>query len=238
MRQNKRKDNELRKVSIKKGFLKYAAGSCLIEMGNTKVICSASVDKKVPFFAKSVGKGWVTAEYGMVPGSCTGRISREASRGKQSGRTQEIQRLIGRSIRAVVDLEKVGERTIWLDADVIQGDGGTRTAAITGCYVALKQVTEKLIKTGELKEDPVFGEVAAVSVGVVDGKPVLDLCYDEDFKAEVDMNIVMTGEGKFIEVQGTAEKQAFSEEDLSKLLTLGKKGIKELIELQKKAIGK
>ena len=236
MRIDKRKNNELRKVSVRTKYLKNAHGSCLIEMGDTKVVCSATVEEKVPFFCKNEGKGWVTAEYGMLPASCNERIAREAAKGKLSGRTQEIQRLIGRSIRSVVDLKKLGERTIWLDADVIQGDGGTRTASITGCYVALKHAIGKLLESGKLVEDPMMDSVAAVSVGVVRGKPMLDLCYEEDSKAEVDMNIVMTGSGKLVEVQGTAEGKPFTEAVLGRLIQLGKKGIHELTVIQRKHV--
>ncbi len=234
MRIEKRRNDQLRKVTIHKGYLKNAHGSCMIEMGGTKVICSATVEDKVPPFCKSEGKGWITAEYGMLPASCNERIVREAAKGKLSGRTQEIQRLIGRSIRSVVDLKKLGERTLWLDADVIQGDGGTRTASITGCYIALQQALKKLLDQGSLAEDPVLDSVAAVSVGVVGGKPVLDLCYAEDSTAEVDMNVVMTGSGKLVEVQGTAEGKPFTEIVLRKLLALGKKGIRELTAVQRK----
>lgn len=234
MRIDKRKADELRKVTLRTKYLKSAHGSCLIEMGDTKVVCSATIEEKVPFFCKNEGKGWITAEYGMLPASCSERITREASKGKLSGRTQEIQRLIGRSIRSIVDLKKLGERTIWLDADVIQGDGGTRTASITGCYVALMQALQKLLDAGEISEHPVLDSVAAVSVGVVNGKPVLDLCYAEDSKAEVDMNVVMTGSGKLVEVQGTAEGAPFAESTLLSMLKLAKKGIRELTELQKK----
>lgn len=236
MRIDKRKNDQLRKVTIRKGYLKNAHGSCMIEMGGTKVICSATVEEKVPPFCKAEGKGWITAEYGMIPASCNERIFREAAKGKLSGRTQEIQRLIGRSIRSVVDLKKLGERTIWLDADVIQGDGGTRTASITGCYIALRQALKKLTDRGDLAEAPVLDSVAAVSVGVVGGQPMLDLCYAEDCKAEVDMNVVMTGSGKLVEVQGTAEGSPFSEAVLHKLLALGKKGIGELTVMQKKYV--
>jgi len=234
MRIDKRKSDQLRKVSIRTNYLKNAAGSCLIEMGDTKVVCSATVEEKVPFFCKVEGKGWVTAEYGMLPASCNERIAREASKGKLSGRTQEIQRLIGRSLRSIVDLKQLGERTIWLDADVIQGDGGTRTASITGCYIALAQAIGKLLKAGKLQKTPLLDSVAAVSVGVVNGTPVLDLCYKEDSKAEVDMNVVMTGSGKLVEVQGTAEGAPFSETTLLQLLKLAKKGIRELAAMQKK----
>ncbi|MFA5167555.1 MAG: ribonuclease PH [Candidatus Omnitrophota bacterium] len=236
MRIDKRKNNELRRVNIRTKYLKNAHGSCLIEMGDTKVVCSATVEEKVPFFCKNEGKGWVTAEYGMLPASCSERITREASKGKLSGRTQEIQRLIGRSIRSVVDLKKLGERTIWLDADVIQGDGGTRTASITGCYIALEYAIRKLINDGKLAASPVLDSVAAVSVGVVNGKPALDLCYAEDCKAEVDMNVVMTGSGKLVEVQGTAEGKPFTEGMLLQMLKLAKKGICELSGIQKKHV--
>jgi len=236
MRTDNRTLDTLRPVKIQKSYLKNASGSCLIEMGDTKVICTASVEDKIPPFLKGKGKGWITAEYGMLPGSCNGRISREASRGKQSGRTQEIQRLIGRSLRSVVDLSKLGERTIWLDADVIQGDGGTRTASITGCYVALMEAIEKIKAQGLIKESPVIDSVAAISVGVVGEHPVLDLCYEEDSKAEVDMNVVITGSGKIIEVQGTAEGQPFSRDTMNELLDLAEKGIGELINLQKQVL--
>lgn len=236
MRVDKRKSGELRNVTIRTKYLKNAHGSCLIEMGDTKVVCSATVEEKVPFFCKKEGKGWLTAEYGMLPASCNERITREASKGKLSGRTQEIQRLIGRSLRSIVDLKKLGERTIWLDADVIQGDGGTRTASITGCYIALQHAIRKLLEEGKLTESPVMDSVAAVSVGVVDGKPVLDLCYAEDSTAEVDMNVVMTGSGKLVEVQGTAEGAPFSEAMLLQMLKLAKQGIHELAGIQKKHV--
>ena len=233
---DKRKSDELRKVRIHTGYLKNAHGSCLIEMGDTKVVCSATIEDKVPFFCKTEGKGWITAEYGMLPASCNERIAREAAKGKLSGRTQEIQRLIGRSIRSIVDLKKIPERTIWLDADVIQGDGGTRTASITGCYIALEHAIRKLMDEGKIKESPIRDSVAAISVGVVNGKPALDLCYAEDSKAEVDMNVVMTGAGKLVEVQGTAEGEPFSEATLLQMLKLAKKGIHELSEIQKKYV--
>ncbi len=236
MRSDGRLAHQVRKVRIRKNFQKNAAGSCLIEMGDTHVVCSASVDEKVPQFLRNTGKGWLTAEYGMLPGSCTGRIERESSKGRPSGRTQEIQRLIGRSLRSVVDLTKMGERTITLDADVLQGDGGTRTASITGCFIALAMAVEKLIKKGALTESPIIDYVAAISVGMFKGTPLLDLCYEEDSKAEVDMNVVMTGSGKFVEVQGTAEGEPFSAKDLDKLVGLAGKGIQQLIVLQKKAV--
>lgn len=233
---DKRKSDELRKVRVHTNYLKNAHGSCLIEMGDTKVVCSATIEEKVPFFCKAEGKGWITAEYGMLPASCNERIAREAAKGKLSGRTQEIQRLIGRSIRSIVDLKKLPERTIWLDADVIQGDGGTRTASITGCYIALEHAIRTLIDGGKIKESPIRDSVAAVSVGVVNGKPALDLCYAEDSKAEVDMNVVMTGSGKLVEVQGTAEGEPFSEATLLQMLKLAKKGIHELALIQKKYV--
>lgn len=234
MRSDGRTAAQLRKVTIHKGYLKNALGSCLIEMGNTKVLCAASVEEKVPVFLKGQGKGWLTAEYGMIPASCPQRVMREASKGHPSGRTHEIQRLIGRSLRAVTDLAKLGERTFWMDADVIQGDGGTRTASITGCFIALCEAVEKLKAQSVLKHNPIRDFVAAVSVGVVDKIPSLDLCYEEDSRAEVDMNLVMTGAGKWVEVQGTAEGNPFSKSELDKMLLLGKKGLNELIGIQKK----
>ena len=235
-RSDGRKFNQLRKISIRKGYLKFALGSCLIEMGHTRVICSASVEEKVPPFLKDKGKGWVTAEYGMLPASCTERIAREASRGKMSGRTQEIQRLIGRSLRAVVDLKALGERSIWLDADVIQGDGGTRTAAITGSFIALGEAVEKLIQKGILARNPIRDYIAAISVGLVQGIPCLDLSYQEDSQAGVDMNVVMTGEGKLVEIQGTAEHQPFTKKEMNRLLSLAQQGIRELVQIQKRHV--
>lgn len=236
MRKDKRKPNELRKFKLQKNYLKFADGSCLVEMGNTKVICTASVENGVPPFLRGQGKGWLTAEYGMLPGSCGGRIQREAAKGKQSGRTQEIQRLIGRSLRSVVNLELLGERTIHLDADVIQGDGGTRTAAITGCYVAAVEAVKKMMKAKTIEKCPFLDSVTAISVGVVDKKAVLDLCYEEDSRAEVDMNVVMTGSGKFIEVQGTAEGAPFDKKEMDALIKLAEKGIQELSLAQKKCL--
>ncbi len=236
MRPDNRQPSELRKIKVRKGFLKNAFGSCLIEMGETKVICTASIEEKVPQFLKKEGKGWLTAEYGMLPASCNERIARESSKGKPSGRTQEIQRLIGRSLRSIVDLKKIGERTIWIDADVIQGDGGTRTASITGCFIALAEAIEKLRKADILQESPIIDYIAAVSVGIVNGKPVLDLCYQEDSKADVDMNVVMTGSGKFVEIQGTAESEPFSKKEMDTLLNLAKRGISQLIDVQKKTV--
>jgi ribonuclease PH len=234
VRPDGRKANQLRTLSIRKDYLKNATGSCLIEMGQTRVICSATIEDKVPAFLKGQGKGWLTAEYAMLPASCTQRVQREVSKGHPSGRTHEIQRLIGRSLRSVTNLQSLGERTIWIDADVVQADGGTRTAAITGGFVALREAVRKLLKAGVLKVDPVRDFVAAVSVGIVGGVPVLDLCYEEDVKAEVDMNIVMTGSGRFVEVQGTAEGEPFTNAELAKLLLLAKRGIRDLVEVQKK----
>jgi ribonuclease PH len=228
MRNDGRKPCEMRKIKIKKNVIKFAEGSCQIEIGNTKVICTASVEEKVPPFLKHTGSGWVTAEYGMLPRSCQTRIQRESSRGKQNGRTQEIQRLIGRSLRSVVELNKLGERTIWIDCDVIQADGGTRTASITGSFIALIDALQVLKKRNLIMSLPIKDYLAAVSVGVVDGKFYLDLNYDEDSTAEVDMNIVMTGKGKLVEIQGTAERTPFSKEDLDKLLLLAKHGIEKI----------
>ncbi len=236
MRHDSRKHNELRKVRIKRNAMKFAEGSCMIEMGNTRVICTASVEDKVPPFLRNSGSGWVTSEYGMLPRSCGSRIPRESSRGKQSGRTLEIQRLIGRSLRTVVNLKKLSERTIWIDCDVIQGDGGTRTASITGSFIALADALETLKKKGDIPELPLSDYVAAVSVGIINGKLCLDLDYQEDSNAEVDMNVVMTGKGKIIEIQGTAEKTPFSKKELNGLIALAEKGIKELVDLQKKTL--
>jgi len=236
MRNDGRRLNEMRKVKIKRNVLKYAEGSCMIEMGNTKVICSASVEDKVPPFLRNTGSGWITAEYGMLPRSCQSRIDREASRGKQSGRTQEIQRLIGRSMRSIAELKKLGERTIWIDCDVIQGDGGTRTASITGSFIALADALTKLKNKKVINSIPLTDYVAAISVGIVNGEKCLDLNYEEDSGAEVDMNIIMTGAEKMVEVQGTAEKKPFSAKDLNDLITLAKSGIDDLIGLQKKLI--
>jgi len=229
VRQDGRGLDKIRKVQITRNFLKYAEGSCLIEMGNTKVVCSASVDDNVPPFLKGSGTGWVTAEYGMLPRSCQTRISR----GKDSGRTYEIQRLVGRSLRAVTDMKNMGERTIWIDCDVIQGDGGTRTASITGSFVALVDAFAKLKKDKLISKIPVRDFVAAISVGMVAGSLLLDLAYAEDSKAEVDMNVIMTGSGEFIEIQGTAERNTFSKEESDKLLVLAQTGIVELVEIQK-----
>lgn len=235
-RSDGRKNNELRAIKITKDYIQYAEGSCLVEFGNTKVITTASVEETVPSFLRGKGKGWVTAEYSMIPRSCKSRVPRESSKGKLGGRTHEIQRLIGRSMRTVVDTVKLGERTIWMDCDVIQADGGTRCASITGSFIALILALAKLKKDGILSEIPVSDYVAAVSVGMIGGKPALDLDYGEDSTAEVDMNIIMTGDGRFIEVQGTAEREPFSKDDMEKLTALASKGVEELIVIQKKAL--
>lgn len=227
-----RKADDLRKVSVQKNYLKHAEGSCLISFGETKVICSASVEEGVPPFLKGRGQGWVTAEYGMLPRSCTQRITRDT----KNGRTQEIQRLIGRSLRAVMDMKKLGERTVKIDCDVIQGDGGTRTASITGGYIALALALKRLKKDGLITESPLTAQVAAVSVGMVDGQILLDLGYAEDSTAGVDMNIVMLASGKFVEMQGTAEHEAFSEKEMLAMVGLAKKGIRELFAVQNKAL--
>lgn len=228
--------SDLRPVRITRNYTNYAEGSVLIEFGNTKVLCNASVEEKVPGHKKGSGEGWVTAEYGMLPRATHTRSDREAARGKQSGRTQEIQRLIGRSLRAVFDLKKLGERTIHLDCDVIQADGGTRTASITGAFVAAQDAVNSLIASGKLKESPIHQAVAAISVGIVQGTPLLDLEYTEDSACDTDMNVVMTGAGHFIEVQGTAEGAAFSRKEMDELLQLAEKGIGELIVLQQKSL--
>ena len=236
-RSDGRSPNQMRTVSIKKNFIKHAEGSVLIQVGDTKVICNASVEEKVPPFLRDKKQGWVTAEYSMLPRSTHTRMSRESSRGKVSGRTQEIQRLIGRSLRAVVDMEQLGERTIWIDCDVIQADGGTRTASITGAFVAMCLAMKQLKKEKKIETIPVKDFVAATSVGILEGKKILDLEYSEDSVAEVDMNIVKTGSGGFVEIQGTAEQEPFSDKDMDAMLSLAHKGIKELIALQKKTIG-
>ena len=232
-----RANNEMRKVKIVKNFIKYPAGSVLIQMGNTKVSCAATVENKVPPFLRDKKTGWVTAEYSMMPSSTHTRTTREASRGKLSGRTQEIQRLIGRSLRTVVDLDQLGERTIWIDCDVIQADGGTRCASITGAFIALAMACKKLKKEKVIDSIPIKDFVAAVSVGIAGGKSILDLDYDEDSNADVDMNIVKTGSGGFVEIQGTAEKEPFSNEQMVSLLSLADKGVKELIAIQKTVLG-
>lgn len=216
--------------------MEFAEGSCLFEIGSTKVICTASLEEKVPPFLKGKGKGWITAEYSMLPRSCKTRMVREASRGKLGGRTQEIQRLIGRSMRAIVDSKELGERTIRMDADVIQADGGTRCAAISGCFVALVIALEKMKEKGIIGSVPVSDYVAAISVGIVGGKPALDLNYEEDVSASLDMNVIMTSSGKLIEIQGTAEKEPFSLAEMNKLIALAKKGAKSIFTEQKKII--
>ncbi len=238
MRPDGRKNDELRPVKITRGFIKNAEGSVLIELGNTKVICTASVEEKVPPFLKDQKKGWLTAEYSMLPRSTPTRTIRESTQGRIGGRTHEIQRLIGRALRAVIDLEAIGERTIWIDCDVIQADGGTRTASITGAYIALVDAVRHLIKNGIIEKNPVKDYLAAVSVGIVNGTPRLDLCYEEDSVAEVDMNVVMTGSGEFVEVQGTAEGRPFKKEVLDELLRLASSGISRLINLQKELLEK
>jgi len=232
-----RKPNEMRPVKITRNINKYAEGSVLIEMGDTRVICTASVDEKVPPFLKNEEKGWVTAEYGMLPRATKVRNIREAAKGKVGGRTYEIQRLIGRSLRAVVDLAALGERTIWLDCDVIQADGGTRTASITGAYVALVDALWKLVDDGVLERVPITDFLAAISVGRVDGEILLDLCFAEDSKAEVDMNVVMTDSGRLVEVQATGEEATFSNEDAGRMLNLAGDGIRRLIDYQKELLG-
>jgi len=235
-RPSQRKANELRPVTITRSFTKHAEGSVLIEFGDTKVLCTASILEKVPPHQKGSGEGWVTAEYGMLPRSTHTRSDREAARGKQSGRTQEIQRLIGRAMRSVFDLKVLGERTIHLDCDVLQADGGTRTAAITGAYVAARDAVNLLLKNKMISSDPILDSVAAISVGIYQGVPVLDLDYAEDSACDTDMNIVMTGKGGMIEVQGTAEGASFSRAELEALLNLAEAGIEELSSLQRKAL--
>ena len=235
LRVDGRKPDQLRPVSLETGIAPAALGSVRVSMGNTQVLCAVSVDEEVPRWMKQnkTPGGWLTAEYSMLPYSTSDRCRREAAAGKVSGRTQEIQRLIGRSLRAVVDLEKLGPRTVWIDCDVLQADGGTRTASITGAFVALRIAVDRLLADGRLTENPIREAVAAVSVGVVDGRPLLDLCYPEDLAAAVDMNLVMTASGRFVEVQGTAEDEPFTPDELEALLGLGRKGIKKLLAAQK-----
>ena len=236
MRPSQRQPDQLRTVRITRQYTKHAEGSVLIECGDTKVICTASIVDKVPGFLKGKNQGWLTAEYGMLPRSTNTRIDREAARGKQSGRTQEIQRLIGRSLRAVVDLSKLGERTLHIDCDVIQADGGTRTASITGAFVAVHDAVSYLLKQNLLSESPIRDHIAAISVGISEGTPVLDLDYIEDSNCDTDMNIVMTGSGGFVEIQGTAEGATFSHSEMNSLIALADKGIRELIAAQKAAL--
>lgn len=237
-RSDNRVPDQLRPVTIHADYVSTAEGSVLIEVGNTRVICTASVEETVPAFLRNSGKGWVTAEYGMLPRATLTRTTRESARGRIGGRTHEIQRLIGRSLRAVVDLAKLGERSVLLDCDVIQADGGTRTASITGAFVALALALEKLVQAGTLPALPLRDSVAAVSVGIVDGQALLDLCYEEDSRADVDMNLVMTGAGKFIEVQATAEHQVYDDHQLQAMIGLGRAGIHTLLEKQQSALGK
>ena len=236
-RSDNRTPEQLRPVKLTPEFVSTAEGSVLIEVGNTRVICTASVEETVPAFLRNSGKGWVTAEYGMLPRSTLTRTARESARGRIGGRTHEIQRLIGRSLRAVTDLEKLGERSVLLDCDVIQADGGTRTASITGAFVALALALGKLVQAGNLKSMPLRDSVAAVSVGIVEGNPLLDLSYEEDSRADVDMNFVMTGADKFVEVQATAEHQVFDDGQLEKMISLARKGIHQLREEQRKVLG-
>jgi len=237
MRSDNRPANQLRDTTITPEYLMHAEGSVLISAGNTKVICTASVEDRVPGFLRNTGKGWVTAEYGMLPRATSTRMQREASAGKVGGRTQEIQRLIGRSLRSVTNLPALGERTVWIDCDVIQADGGTRTASITGAFVALALALEKMRERDMIRTIPLSDYVAATSVGVVDGEPLLDLAYDDDSRADVDMNIVKTGDGRFIEVQGTAEAIPFGRDALDTLLDLADLGIRQLVEKQRAIVG-
>jgi ribonuclease PH len=236
MRPSQRTPDELRPVRITRHFTRHAEGSVLVEFGETRVVCNATVEDRIPQFLKGKGEGWVTAEYGMLPRSTSNRMNREAARGRQGGRTMEIQRLIGRSLRAVMDLKALGERSITVDCDVIQADGGTRTASITGGYVALVDAVASVLKRKQLDRNPVTGQVASVSVGIYQGTPVLDLDYPEDCSAETDMNVVMNGVGEFIELQGTAEGHPFSHEDLDAMLTLARHGIAQLLAEQRRAL--
>ncbi len=236
MRTDGRKHTELRALRITPGYIKTADGSVLIEVGDTRVICTAKLEERVPPFLRNSGKGWITAEYGMLPGSSLVRIGRESARGRIGGRTHEIQRLIGRSLRAVAALHDFGERTVWIDCDVIQADGGTRTASITGAYIALVQAVRTWLDRGIVNVDPIQDSVAAVSVGIVDGKIMLDLSYEEDSRANVDMNFVMTGAGKFVEVQGTAEGAPFTKAQMERMADLAQKGIRDLLKAQKKVL--
>jgi ribonuclease PH len=237
MRLNDRAPHELRPTTITPDFLQHAEGSVLIEVGRTKVICSASIEERVPPFLRGTGKGWVTAEYGMLPRATSTRTTREAATGKVGGRTMEIQRLIGRSMRSVVRLAELGERTVWVDCDVIQADGGTRTASITGAFVALVMALDKMRQQSLIRSVPVNDYVAATSVGIVGGMPLLDLAYEEDSKADVDMNVVKTGDGRFIEIQGTAEAEPFGTDALTGLLALADRGIADLIAKQRAIVG-
>ena len=236
MRPDGRKNNEIRNVKVNRGFIRNAEGSALISMGNTRVICTASIEDRVPFFLKDQKKGWITAEYSMLPRATQTRTVRESSTGRISGRTHEIQRLIGRALRSVVDLSDLGERTVWIDCDVIQADGGTRTAAITGAFICLSDALKYALRNGLISRTPLRDYLAAISVGVVDGEPRVDLCYSEDSIAEVDMNVVMTQSGKLVEIQGTAEGMPFSKDMLNSLIKLAEEGINNLINIQKRLI--
>jgi ribonuclease PH len=236
MRVDGRKNNEIRSVKIQRNFVESAEGSVLISMGNTRVICTASIEERVPPFLRDQKKGWITAEYSMLPRATQTRTTRESSTGRVSGRTHEIQRLIGRALRSVVDLSGLGERTIWIDCDVLQADGGTRTASITGAFICLSDALRYALRNGLIERTPLKDYLAAVSVGVVRGQPMIDLCYSEDSIAEVDMNVVMTGSGKFVEIQGTAEGLPFSKGALDSLVNLAEDGINSLISIQKKSI--
>lgn len=231
MRNNNRKKDEIREIRISKEYIKYPEGSVLIELGNTKVICNATVEEKVPPFLKGSSKGWITAEYSMLPRATNTRTKRESSNGKLTGRTMEIQRLIGRSLRAAIDLKKLGERTIMIDCDVIQADGGTRTAAITGGYLALELAVNKLLDSGKITENPIVSKIAAISVGIVDGEVLLDLEYEEDSRAEVDMNIIMNDRGEFVEIQGTGEGKTFNLKELNSLLEITRNAFDKLFTL-------
>ncbi len=236
-RDNRRLNDELRQIKITRNYIMHPDGSVLIEVGNTKVICTAVVEDKVPPFLKGTGKGWVSAEYSMIPGSTKTRKPRDINKGKIDGRSQEIQRLIGRSLRSVVDLDAVGERTVWIDCDVIQADGGTRTASITGAFIAMADAFYGLLSRNEISKMPVKAFVSAVSVGIGKGEAILDLCYEEDSSADVDMNIVMTNKGEFVEIQGTGEEATFTRDELMNLISLASKGCEELYKLQREALG-
>jgi len=236
-RDNNRLNDELRPVKITRNYIMHPDGSVLIEVGNTKVICTAVVEDKVPPFLKGTGKGWVSAEYSMIPGSTKTRKTRDINKGKIDGRSQEIQRLIGRSLRSVVDLGIMGERTVWIDCDVIQADGGTRTASITGAFVAMADAFNSLLSRNEIEKMPVKAFVSAISVGMIKGETIMDLCYEEDSNADVDMNIVMTDKGEFVEVQGTGEEATFTHDDLMKLISLASKGCQELYKIQRDVLG-
>lgn len=237
MRIDGRKFDELRPIHIEKNYIKHAEGSVLIIVGDTKVICTATIEDKVPPFLRNSGQGWITAEYSMLPRATQTRTQREATKGKLGGRTMEIQRIIGRALRSVVDLHAIGERTIWFDCDVIQADGGTRTASITGAFIALAEAAHKMLQIGTLKKMPLRDFLSATSVGIIDGHPMLDLNYAEDSKAQVDMNVVMTGQGKYVEIQGTGEEFPFTPEELQSLLELGRKGNQQLHAVQREVLG-